>query len=87
MSSFLSKNCSYVNWQFLSLRFVKLGPNCPLCCVVTGSWSETLVLKAKLACGGLLGLAFSECGSLGRDTMPGQGDATSPLWSLPVCSP
>ena len=37
------------------IKFVNLGPNCHLCCVVPGSWSETLVLKAKLTCRGLLG--------------------------------
>ena len=52
----------------------------PSGCVVPGSWSGPLALKAKLICGGLLGSAFSECGSLGGDTMPGQG-----LLQVPLC--
>ena len=37
---------------------VKLGFNYPLCCVVPGSWSVTLALKAKLTCGGAVGVSL-----------------------------
>ena len=43
-----------MSWSF-SLCNCLIGANYPLCCVVAGSWSKTLVLMAKLTCGGLLG--------------------------------
>ena len=54
-----------------SYTLFKLGRNCPLCCVVPGSWLFVFGLKAKLNCGGLFKWTCSDFGLLGWSTMPG----------------
>ena len=70
----------FVPRVFSITKLFKLGRNCPLCCVVPGSWSFILVWRQNYFVGGCWSEPFQLVACLGGDTMPGQW-----LLQVPLC--